>query len=104
MAISKYVDLAGKIAAAAQAGREAANNAPNDGGSANLDHVVLTDVKSVREDTLRRSGINGYKHRGAFHLDAPFPGQGLRRYEGVQAMQRSLQEAGAPCYVHYQID
>lgn len=100
-----YRELASKIAAAKVAGEAAAKAAPNDGGSANLDHVVLTGLKGVREASLRKAGINARRGRpGSFHLSTDFGGQGQRNYVGVQAMYRSLSEAGVPCHVHYQID
>lgn len=103
-AATKYAELSAKVAKAIQVGKAAADAAPNDGGSANLDRVCLTGMKGVREGVLRNAGIDGYKHKSTFHLTSPFGGQGLRRYEGVQAMYRSLSEAGVPCYVHYQLD
>lgn len=99
-----YYDLAEKVQAARFAGQAAADAEPDDGGSANLDHVVLTDLKGVREATLRVHGIAAYKGRDGFHLSDNFGGQGNRRYAGVQAMWRSLRDAGVPCHVHYQMD
>jgi len=98
-----------KIRIAVAAGVEAANAQPDDGGSANLDRVVIP-MRRVRESTIAKHGLPGYLsaasrwHGRALHLDAPFRGQGNRRYAGVQAMHKSLQAQGVNCYVYYQID
>lgn len=98
-------ELSAKVKRATAAGMTAAEACPDDGGSANLDHVCLYGLKGVREASLRKAGINGYRgSRGTFHLYAPFPGQGNRRYAGVQAMHQSLANDGVACYVFYQLD
>jgi hypothetical protein len=102
---AEWADLAAKVATARKAGWVAATAAQGDGGSANLDHIVLTDMLGVREATARNAGIDGYKHRDGYHLGGcSFGGQGQRRYDGVQAMHAALKASGVPCYVHYQID
>lgn len=102
--IGRYDDLAAKVHAAIEAGQKAAAASPDDGGSANLDHLVLTDLPRVRESSLRAAGIDCWKHGSGFHLSAPFDGQGNRRYLGVQAMYQALKAADVPCYIHYQLD
>lgn len=98
-------ELAAKVRRATAAGMDAAHAQPTDGGSANLDHVCIKGLKGVREATLRNAGIPAWKGRpGTFHLETPFPGQGDRRYVGVQAMCKALKAEGVDCYVHYQID
>lgn len=98
-------DLAAKVRRATAAGVAKANAEPGDGGSANLDHVCLYGLKGVREASMRKAGISGFKgSAGVFHLDAPFPGQGQRRYAGVQEMYAALKLDGVACYVHYQLD
>ncbi|SFC83565.1 hypothetical protein SAMN05216577_11162 [Pseudomonas citronellolis] len=92
---------------AIEAGHAAATAQPDDGGSANLDHVVLTDLAGVRTASLKKAGIPVlFKGRfaGWFHLDAPFAGIGNRRAAGVQAMAKHLQAAGISCHVYYQMD
>jgi hypothetical protein len=101
---NRYEDLAQKVAAAIVVGQQAAAAQDNDGGSANLDHVVLTGLPGVRETSLRKAGIAAHKGRWGFHLSAPFDGQGQRRYAGVQAMCAHLQAAGVECHVFYQLD
>lgn len=98
--------LSQKVKIALVAGWKAADAAPDDGGSANLDRVVLYGLKGVREDTLRNCGISCHKGRnaGTFHMSESFGGQGNRRYIGVQAMAESLKAQGIECYVHYQMD
>lgn len=102
-------ELAAAVARAIEAGKAAATAAPDDGGSANLDRVYLR-VGLLREKTLHDAGLEGWMqssttyHARAFHLGAPFPGQGNRRYAGVQAMYKSLIADGVDCGVWYQVD
>ena len=97
------------VARALEAGKAAAAAAPDDGGSANLDRVYLR-VSRLREKTLHVGGLHGYMqsastyHVRAFHLGAPFDGQGNRRYAGVQAMYKSLIAECVDCGVWYQTD
>jgi hypothetical protein len=101
--------LAAAVARAIDAGKAAAEAAPDDGGSANLDRVYVR-VGLLRESTLDKAGIAGWMqaattyHSRAFHLSAPFAGQGNRRYAGVQAMYKSLKAEGVECGVWYQMD
>jgi hypothetical protein len=98
-------DLATKIRRAVACGIAASEAQTNDGGSANLDHVCVFALKGVREPSMRKAGIGGYKgSNGTYHLDAPFGGQGQKRYAGVQAMYEALKADGVACYVHYQLD
>ncbi|RMM84485.1 hypothetical protein ALP72_102034 [Pseudomonas coronafaciens pv. coronafaciens] len=105
----ELASLGRKIRIAIKAGQQAAEACPNDSGSANLDRVVIP-MPGVREAAVISSGLPGYLskastyHSSGLHLGAPFGGQGDRRYAGVQAMHRSLQEQGVDCYVYYQID
>lgn len=102
-------ELAAAVARAIEAGKAAAGTAPDDGGSANLDRVYLR-VGLLREKTLHDAGLDGWMqsastyHSRAFHLGAPFDGQGNRRYAGVQAMYKSLKAEGVDCGVWYQVD
>ncbi|WP_336334304.1 hypothetical protein [Pseudomonas putida] len=99
--------LGPKIAAAIDAGKAAAAACTNDGGSANLDRVVIP-VPGMRLDTDH--GLPGYiqkkhgYHRQGLHLDTPWPGQGNQHSAGVQAMHQSLKAQGVDCYVYYQLD
>ena len=101
--------LAAAVTRAIDAGKAAAGAAPDDGGSANLDRVYV-GVGLLRESTLDKAGITGWMqaattyHSRAFHLSAPFAGQGNRRYAGVQAMYKSLKAEGVECGVWYQMD
>lgn len=101
--------LSEKIRIAINAGSEAANAQPDDGGSANLDRVVIP-MPRIRESVIAKYDLPGYLskastyHSRGLHLGAPFEGQGNRRYAGVQAMQKSLKAQGVDCYVYYQID
>lgn len=101
-------ELSAAIAKAIAEGQRAAAAQENDGGSANLDHVVLTGLRGVRQSSLEKAGIpiawKDCSIAGAFHLRAPFGGQGQRNYAGVQAMADSLKRDGVSCYVHYQMD
>lgn len=102
-------ELAAAVARAIEVGKAAATAAPDDSGSANLDRVYLR-VGLLREKTLQNAGLEGWMqsastyHARAFHLSAPFSGQGNRRYAGVQAMYKSLVADGVDCGVWYQVD
>lgn len=96
-----------KVRAAIKAGQTAAAACADDGGSANLDRVVIP-VPGLRASQLpdlpgqlwKRSGW----HQRGIHLDTPWPGQGNRHSAGVQAMHASLKAQGVDCYVYYQVD
>lgn len=96
-----------KIEIALQAGKAAAEACTNDGGSANLDRVVIP-VPGMRADT--EHGLPGYiqkrhgDHQQGLHLNTPWPGQGNQHSAGVQAMHKSLKDQGVDCYVYYQVD
>ncbi|MBC3411327.1 hypothetical protein HU720_08420 [Pseudomonas sp. SWRI51] len=103
-------ELAGlpeKVRVAIEAGKAAAAACTNDGGSANLDRVVIP-VPGLRARQLptlpgylqKRSGY----HQQGIHLDTPWPGIGNQHSAGVQAMHVSLQAQGVDCYVYYQVD
>jgi hypothetical protein len=100
--------LAAHCVAAIATGTAAAEAQINDGGSANLDHVVLTGLERVRLASMESAGVpvtyKDHRFPGWFHLSAPFPGIGQRNYAGVQAMAKHLQDAGVPCHIHYQMD
>ena len=99
--------LGPKIAIAIEAGKAAAAACINDGGSANLDRVVIP-IPGMRAASVE--GVPGYVqkahgyHRQGIHLDTPWPGQGNQHSAGVQAMHKSLKDQGVDCYVYYQID
>lgn len=98
-------DLAEKVRRARDIGAIAARAQKDDGGSSNLDHVVLCGLKGVREASMRNAGVHGYRSKGGtYHLADSFGGQGNRRYAGVQAMYEALKAEGVDCYVHYQMD
>ncbi|MCA0846101.1 hypothetical protein [Salipiger thiooxidans] len=103
--MTDIITLSKKIAAATEAGKIAAAAQLDDGGSANLDHVVIFGLKGVREAALLNAGIDCRKRGvGKFALGAPFAGQGNRRAAGVEAQADALNAAGVQCYVHYQMD
>jgi hypothetical protein len=101
--------LAATVARAIDAGKAAADAAPHDGGSANLDRVYIR-IGLLRKGTLDKAGITGWMqaattyHSRAFHLGSPFDGQGNRRYAGVQVMYKSLKAEGVECGVWYQMN
>lgn len=98
-----------KIRIATEAGKAASQACPDDGESANLDHVVIP-VPGVRKSAIAQHGIPGTLweagglHPRGVHLPANFRGQGNRNYAGVQAMHKSLKAQGVDCYVYYQMD
>ncbi|MDR2309332.1 MAG: hypothetical protein LBE53_19340 [Paucimonas sp.] len=96
-----------KVRIAIEAGKAAAVAHPNDGGSANLDRVVIP-VPGLRASQL--PSLPGYVqkssgyHQQGIHLDTPWPGQGNQHSAGVRAMHQSLQAQGVDCYIYHQID
>lgn len=96
-----------KVRVAIEAGKAAAIAYPNDGGSANLDRVVIP-VPGLRASQLptlpgyvqKRSGY----HQQGVHLDTPWTGQGNKHSAGVRAMHQSRQAQGVDCYIYYQVD
>ncbi|MDG6423777.1 hypothetical protein [Pseudomonas syringae] len=107
MTKEELAGLGPKVSIAIEAGKAAAAACTNDGGSANLDRVVIP-IPGMRAASV--SKLPGYVqkrhgyHRQGIHLDTPWPGQGNQHSAGVQAMHKSLQEQGVDCYVYYQID
>lgn len=98
-------ELAQNISAAIEVGKSAAALSKDDGGSANMDCVVIYGLRGIHHTSMQNAGIDCFKRRaGTFFLSAPFDGQGNRRYAGVQAMYQSLAASGVDCYVHYQMD
>lgn len=99
--------LPAKVRIAIEAGKAAAAACTDDGGSANLDRVVIP-VPGLRASQLQ--GLPGYiqkksrYHQQGVHLDTPWPGQGNQHSAGVQAMHKSLKDQGVNCYVYYQVD
>ncbi|WP_288076479.1 hypothetical protein [Pseudomonas sp.] len=107
MTKEELVALAPKIQIAIKAGKVAAAACSNDGGSANLDRVVIP-VPGMRASTVH--DLPGFickrhgHHQQGIHLDTPWPGIGNRHSAGVQAMYQSLKDQGVDCYVYYQVD
>lgn len=107
MTKEELASLPPKIGIAIEAGKAAAAACNEDGGSANLDRVVIP-VPGLRASLLQ--GLPGYVqkksryHQQGVHLDTPWPGQGNQHSAGVQAMHKSLKDQGVHCYVYYQVD
>lgn len=102
---NKYLVLATQINEARVKGKAAADKV-EDGGTCNLDKVVLCGLSRVREATLKNAGIDCYKHwsfRGAFVLSGSY-GQANKNTIGIQAMADHLKSVGVDCYVHSQMD
>lgn len=102
---NKYDDLSKKIMEARKVGQAAADKV-QDGGTCNLDKVVIYRLPRVRESTLNNAGINCYKHwsfSGSFVLSGCY-GQGDKNTVGIQAMADHLKSLGVDCYVHSQMD
>lgn len=102
----KYQKLKQHIDQALKIGREAAAKS-DDGGSANMDTIVLTGLDGVRESALSKAGIPCSKKSrspGSFWLDVSFGGIGNKRNAGVEAAKAYLKERGVSCYIHYQLD
>lgn len=107
MTKEELASLPAKVCIAIEAGKAAAAACTEDGGSANLDRVVIP-VPGLRSSQLQ--GLPGYVqkksryHQQGVHLDTPWPGIGNRHSAGVQAMHQSLKAQGVDCYVYYQVD
>ncbi|MBF8793416.1 hypothetical protein ABGT18_08380 [Pseudomonas putida] len=107
MTKEELAGLPAKVRIATEAGKAAAAACTDDGGSANLDRVVIP-VPGLRPNQL--PGLPGYVqkksryHQQGIHLDTPWPGQGNQHSAGVQAMHKSLKDQGVNCYVYYQVD
>jgi hypothetical protein len=92
--------LGPKIAIAIEAGKAAAAACINDGGSANLDRVVIP-ISGKRAIPVK--GLPGYVqkqhgyHRQGIHLDTPWPGQSNQHRAGVQGIHKSLKDQGVYC-------
>lgn len=110
MTKEELASLPEKVRIATEAGKAAAAACSNDGGSANLDRVVIP-VPGLRASQLPELPGKLWKlwkrnnwHQQGIHLDTPWPGQGDQHSAGVQAMHSSLKSQGVDCYVYYQID
>ncbi|WP_313740522.1 hypothetical protein [Pseudomonas sp.] len=107
MTKEELASLPEKVRLAIEAGKAAAAACADDGGSANLDRVVIR-VPGLRMSQL--PGLPGRLHRKTryhpqgVHLDTPWPGQGNQHSAGVRAMHQSLKDQGVDCYIYYQID
>lgn len=107
MTKEELASLPAKVRIAIEAGKAAAAACSDDGGSANLDRVVIP-VPGLRSSQLpslpgylqKRSGY----HQQGIHLDTPWPGQGNQHSAGVRAMEASLKSQGVDCYIYYQVD
>lgn len=103
--LSKYSELKKLIDEALSIGQQAADKT-DDGGTANLDKLVISGLKGVRESTLKNAGINCYKHwsyAGDFVIRRSY-GQGNKNTAGIEAAKDYLKSKGVDCYVHSQMD
>lgn len=103
--LNKYSELSKLIDEALSIGQQAADKT-NDGGTANLDKLVISGLKGVRESTLKNAGINCYKHwsyAGDFVISRSY-GQGNKNTAGIEAAKDYLKSKGVDCYVHSQMD
>lgn len=103
--LSKYSELKKLIDEALSIGQQAADKT-DDGGTANLDKLVISGLKGVRESTLKNAGINCYKHwsyADAFVISRSY-GQGDKNTLGIEAAKNYLKSKGVDCYVHSQMD
>lgn len=103
--LSKYSELTKLIDEALSIGQQAADKI-NDGGTANMDALVICGLKGIRESTLNNAGISCYKHwsfSGSFVLNHSY-GQGDKNTVGVGAAKDYLKSKGVDCYIHHQMD
>lgn len=102
----KYQLLKMHIDKALKVGHEVAEKV-DDGGTANMDAIILCGLKGVRESTLVNAGIPCSKKNGSsgsFWLNVSFNGMGNKRNAGVEVAKTYLKEQGVDCYIHYQMD
>lgn len=83
-----------------------------DGGTANLDSVVIdftgwrsTSIKKVEQSAGVHIGekLSGL-WKGCCFIDFPVAGQGNCRTEMVKAAEKKLKEHGIPAMIYYQMD
>jgi hypothetical protein len=83
-----------------------------DGGTANLDSVVI-DFTGWRSTSIKRieqlAGIHIGKKlsglwKGCCFIDFPVTGQGYCRTQMVAAAEKKLKEHGIPAMIYYQMD
>ena len=101
----KYKELSKIINDALSLGREAAKSV-DDGGSANLDRICISELPRVQEKTLNNAGISCSKHwkwSGTFILSASF-GQGNKNTKGLEVALEHMKKNGVDCYMHWQVD
>lgn len=112
--MNKKQAIAHYAVAIKQAAKEALTEADaEDGGTCNLDHLVI-DFKGWREkdiqEVARLSGIDiGDKYsygiyKGCSSISIPINGQANRRTRMVEAAKRYLKEQGIEAYVVYMMD
>lgn len=105
-----YTKLGTDIRAALEAAEDAAC-ASDDGGTCNLDSLVIT-LKGARAAKVEAVAVaagaiyasKGYRWPGEYTIGIPTGGQANRRTRAVEAAKRSLQAAGWSAHVSYVID
>lgn len=97
--------LAAHVREAIRIGLEAAEKS-DDGGSANLDQVILTNLENFPLQALLDHDLPACEthHKGQYALTEWFGGQGNKRAVGVSATSKYLTKVGVAHYVHYQLD
>jgi len=100
-----FKKLASDIHDAKRIGREAADKV-SDGGTANMDYVVINDFRHIKIGTMIKHGIGCSKGRwaGQFDLDHFFGGQGDKNTVGVKAMNEHLKKCGWNTHIKYITD
>lgn len=102
MTKDQLINLATHVATAKTKAKEAAD-AVDDGGTANLDTLVIY-LPRTREKSLIDAGIEGYRLRGGWALRGFHHGQGQKQTAGVRAGAEYLRQHGYDATVWYQMD
>lgn len=100
-----FSQMAEHIKEALRLGQEAADKV-EDGGSCNLDHIVICGLKYVKEETLLKAGIpvSSKTGAGAFSLSSFFGGQADKNAKGCQVASKYLKSVGVDNYIYYMMD
>ena len=106
-----FEKLTAAVTAAMQAGQTAADSKPDDGGTCNMDAVILR-IPRINEqkvvEAMAAAGVHTRKdtwwHGPGYMINPTSGGQGDRNTRAAEAIAKSLKEAGYDAMMHYQMD
>lgn len=96
-------ELAGHVRTAIRLANEEAAKYPDDGGTCNMDTVILS-LSHVRMSSLEAAGISAYRLGSFIALSISGIGMAEKRTAAVQAAAQHLKDQGYPAHVWYQMD